>query len=202
MRKNLNTTFIKQLIDFDFPYVKTLTKNETLNTVTSRLNLKNSNQYHILDVFKMNNSLKQFLRIIQSLKYTADGNESKLYIYVWCTNKFILNLIEKFVKKFKISRFFVLCELFPSINTIQDEDKQKLLLVIGNPWTEKPAQMLHARVIYNKIFLVNTLNFTSERPQLGFYKIQNEFADYKKLMVLLIMIDKVIGKDRSLKTIK
>jgi hypothetical protein len=62
--------------------------------------------------------------------------------------------------------------------------------------------MLHARVLYNKIFLVNTLNFTSERPQLGFYRIQNTLSDYKKLMVILIMIDKVLGKSRTSETTK
>lgn len=202
MNKQLNNLFIKQLIDLDFPFVKTLNKKEKLNSVTARISLKSTNQLHILDIFKMNNSLKQFLRILYGLKYTARGDSTNLKIYIWCKNKFILDLINIFIKKYKISRFIILCDLFPSINTIEDEEKQKLLFVLGDPWTEKPAQMLHARVLYNKIFLVNTLNFTSERPQLGFYRIQNTLSDYKKLMVILIMIDKVLGKSRTSETTK
>ena len=82
MKKQLNTFFIKQLIDLDFPFVKTLNKKETLNNVTARINLKSTNQLHILDIFKMNSSLKQFLRILYTLKYTSKGDESKLYIYI------------------------------------------------------------------------------------------------------------------------
>jgi hypothetical protein len=52
--------------------------------------------------------------------------------------------------------------------------------------------MLNSRVLFNRLFLVNTLNFTNEKPQLGFYKIQNDLADYKKLIVLLVIIDKVL----------
>jgi len=61
--------------------------------------------------------------------------------------------------------------------------------------------MLRTRILYNKIFLVNSLNFTNEKPQLGFFKIQNDLADYKKLLVLLIIIDKVIGNRKIIQKI-
>lgn len=83
---NLNPSFIKSLIDLDFPFVKTRTKDEKLNSVALRLNLKNANQFHILDIFKLNNSLKQFIRILHSIKYrTTRNNEvqnSKFLIYI------------------------------------------------------------------------------------------------------------------------
>ena len=82
MNKQLNNLFIKQLIDLDFPFVKTLNKKEKLNSVTARISLKSTNQLHILDIFKMNNSLKQFLRILYGLKYTARGDSTNLKIYI------------------------------------------------------------------------------------------------------------------------
>ena len=32
-----------------------------------------------------------------------------------------------------------------------------------------------------------TLNFINEKPTLGFYKIQNDLSDYKKLIVLFFI---------------
>lgn len=201
MNKQLNTSFVKQLIDLEFPFVKTTNKNGNLNTVATRLNLKSKTQFQILDIFKLNNSLKQFIRILFSLKYRKQEN-SKFLIYIWCSNKFILNLVELFIKEFKISQYIVLCNLFPNIDFVQNEDKQKFLFVLGNPWTEKPKQMILSRVLYNKIFLVNSLNFTNEKPQLGLFKIQNDLADYKKLLVLLTIIDKVIGNRKIIRKIE
>lgn len=195
---NLNPSFIKSLIDLDFPFVKTRTKDEKLNSVALRLNLKNTNQYHILDIFKLNNSLKQFIRIIHSIKYRTTHNKevqnSKFLIYIWCSNKFVLELIEQFIHEFEIAPFIVLCDLFPTIDHSKTHDKQQFLFVLGNPWTENTRHMLQHRILFNNIFLVNTLNFQRERPQLGFFKIQNDLADYKKLLVLLIIIERVIGK--------
>lgn len=194
---NLNPSFIKSLIDLDFPFVKTRTKDEKLNSVALRLNLKNTNQFHILDIFKLNNSLKQFIRILYSIKYCTTHNNkvqnSKFLIYIWCSNKFILELIQQFIDEFKIAPFIVLCDLFPTLDRSTTYDKQKFLFVLGNPWTENTKHMLHHRILFNNIFLVNTLNFQRERPQLGFFKIQNDLADYKKLLVLLVIIERVIG---------
>lgn len=196
MKKQLNTIFIKHIIDLDFPFLKTSLKKEKLNSVAARLNLKNKNQFHILDIFKLNNSLKQFIRILHELRY--EGKDlSKFLIYIWCSNKYILNLIKIFIKKYKISQYIVLCDLFPTIDYIQTEDKKKFLFVLGDPWTKKPEQMLHARVIYNRIFLVNSLSFFNEKPQLGFYKIQNNLADYKKLIVLLVIIHRIVYKPKE-----
>jgi hypothetical protein len=54
--------------------------------------------------------------------------------------------------------------------------------------------MTKNRILFNKIFLVNSLNFLNEKSNLGFYKIQNDLADYKKLLVILVLIENVIGK--------
>ena len=57
--------------------------------------------------------------------------------------------------------------------------------------------MLEARVLYNKIFLVSSLNFKQERPNLNLYKIQNDLSDYKKLLVLLVIIERIIGDPKN-----
>lgn len=198
MKKQINSSFLKQLIDLDFPIVKLSTRGIKANNTTNSFNLNTKNEFHILDLFKLNNSLKQFIRILFSLKYYKKYDNSEFVIYIWCANKFIRELIEIFAIGQGISEYIVISDLFPEVDVIENLDKQKLLFVLGDPWTEKPEQMIRTRVLYNKIFFVSKLSFQKDRPQYGAYKIQNNLSDYKKLLVLLIIIDKVIiGKKSS-----
>jgi hypothetical protein len=44
------------------------------------------------------------------------------------------------------------------------------------------------------VSLISKFNLKYERKTSGFYKIQNNLDDYKKLMFLFILIEKVLGK--------
>ena len=81
MRKQLNLTFIKQMIDLKFPFVQVSGKKKVLNTVTDRISIKNKN-YDVLEIFKMNSSLKQFIRIQSMITRNMKENYSNLQIYV------------------------------------------------------------------------------------------------------------------------
>ena len=201
MKKQLNLTFIKQMIDLKFPFVQASGKKNVLNTVVDRINIKNKN-YDVLEIFQMNSSLKQFIRIQSMITRNIKENYSNLKIYVWCPNKFLMQIMKEFTKTYKISDYFIFFEIFPTTNIIEDEDKQKMLLIIGEKaWTNKLTQMFPRHILSNKIVLVETLNFVSDKPQLGFYKIQNDmFIDYKKCIVLLSIIDNVIGKNKKINT--
>lgn len=201
MRKQLNLTFIKQMIDLKFPFVQVSGKKKVLNTVTDRISIKNKN-YDVLEIFKMNSSLKQFIRIQSMITRNMKENYSNLQIYVWCPNKFLMHIMKEFTKTYNISKHFIFFEIFPTTNIIENEDKQKMLLIIGEKaWTNKSTQMFSTHILSNKIVLVESLNFVSDKPQLGFYKIQNDmFIDYKKCMILLSIIDNVIGKSKKINT--
>jgi glutaredoxin-related protein len=81
MKKQLNLTFIKQMIDLKFPFVQASGKKEVLNTVADRIEMKNKN-YDVLEIFKMNSSLKQFIRIQDMISGDLKSNFSNLQIYV------------------------------------------------------------------------------------------------------------------------
>jgi hypothetical protein len=81
MKKQLNLTFIKQMIDLKFPFVQASGKKEVLNTVADRIEMKNKN-YDVLEIFKMNSSLKQFIRIQDMISRDLKSNFSNLQIYV------------------------------------------------------------------------------------------------------------------------
>lgn len=181
MNKALNSTFIKQLIDSDFLFSKSFSKKENLNSVDITINLEKKNQFHILDIFRLNSSLKQFIRILQLLKVNKN-----FCINIWCTNKFILGLIDKFVVDFSLSKFVLASNTFPKINS--SDKKINFLFILGNPWTQKSDKLINTRILQSNIFLVNKLNFNAEKQNFGVYKIQNDLSDYKKLIVLLVII--------------
>lgn len=81
MKKQLNLTFIKQMIDLKFPFVQASGKKSVLNTVADRINIKNKN-YDVLEIFQMNSSLKQFIRIQSMITRNIKENYSNLKIYV------------------------------------------------------------------------------------------------------------------------
>jgi hypothetical protein len=68
MNKKLNNKFIKQLIDSDFIFLKSIKKTAVLNTTNLSLNLENKFLFNILDIFQINTSLKQFIKILFLLK--------------------------------------------------------------------------------------------------------------------------------------
>lgn len=193
MKKISNTTFLRELIESEFNFVTTKTRRTGLNSVGSKINFNKHNQFHILDVFELNTSLKQLIRILFSFKYTKTKYKGKFLIYVWSLNTFILDFIELFNINSTIGWVIKPSIDFPVIDFNKDDNYQKLLFVIGNPWLKHPGRLIDTTLIDKQIFLVNSLNFKSENKDLGFYKIQNELDDYKKLIVILIIFDSILS---------
>lgn len=195
MEKKITNTLLKELIDFDFAIAKSNIKKNNLNNITARINLKGNQHINILDIFKLNQSLKQFIRILYFLQSTKlrTNLRPKLVIYIWCTNKFILNLIDLYVGKNELTGYIRTTEVCPVSTTIQDSKKKKFLFILGSPWEITPERTLHEKILYNKFFLVNTLDFNAEKSEFNTYKIQNDLADYKKLIVLLVIIERILS---------
>jgi hypothetical protein len=70
MEKKITNTLLKELIDFDFAIAKSTIKKNNLNNVNARIMLKNKQNLNILDIFKLSQSLKQFIRILYFLQST------------------------------------------------------------------------------------------------------------------------------------
>lgn len=194
-KKIITNTLLKELIDFDFAIAKSNIKKNNLNTINSRLNLKEKQQFNILDIFKLNQSIKQFIRILYFLQSTKTRTNLRpnLIIYIWCTNKFILNLVDLYVQKNDLKRYITTTDVCPVANTLQDRKKRKFLFILGSPWELTPDRTLHEKILYNKFYLVNILDFNAEKSEFNTYKIQNDLADYKKLMVILVIIERILS---------
>lgn len=193
MKKKFENIFIHELLDSEFAFAKTRTKTSGLNSLNSIINFKKSNQFQVLDLFELNTSLKQLIRILFSLKYSKALYRSKFLIYIWCNNAYILELVDTFIQDYRISKYIRTCSSFPTTTHAKNTKKKQFLFVIGDPWLQQPKRMVDSYILNNEICLVSTLNFKNERHEPGFYKVQNDMSDYKKLMVILVIIESIIN---------
>jgi hypothetical protein len=193
MKKRFENIFIRELVDSEFAFAKTRTKTSGLNSLNSIINFKKSNQFQVLDLFELNTSLKQLIRILFSLKYSKFIYRSKFIIYIWCDNSFILELVESFIQEFRIAKYIRTCSSFPSTTHAKNTKKKQFLFVLGDPWLLQPKRMVDSYILRHEICFVGTLNFKNERHEPGFYKIQNDLSDYKKLIVILVIIESIIN---------
>jgi hypothetical protein len=66
MIKSLNSLLLQQLIDSDFVFCKTVTKNLQIEK-DSNIYLNNKIYFNVLNIFELNKNVKQFIRILQFL---------------------------------------------------------------------------------------------------------------------------------------
>lgn len=198
MKKKFENIFIHELLDSEFAFAKTRTKTSGLTSLNSIINFKKSNQFQILDLFELNTSLKQLIRILFSLKYSKFLYRSKFLIYIWCENTFILELVESFIQEYNIVKYIKTCSSFPVTTHAKNTKKKQFLFVLGDPWLHQPKRMVDSYILSNEICLVGTLNFKNERHEPGFYKIQNDLSDYKKLIVILIIIESIVNHKKTI----
>lgn len=192
MVKVLNNKFIKQLIDSDFIFSKVSSKNQILSSIDLSIVLNKKNKIHILDVFRLNSSLKQFISILKLLK-----SANKFCIYIWCANSYFVDLINKFTKEYFKNKKIIAFTTFPQKFTKKDLSQKQngyFLFILGRPSFTKSEQLISRKFIQNHIFLINRLNYTFEKYNFGIYKIQNDLSDYKKLLFLLAIIHNILKK--------
>jgi len=183
---------VKQLIDSDFIYSRKVINKRIPNIIESSItaaingdNLNVKESICTLDIFKLNKSIKQFVKILETLKL-----RQKLQFYVLCKNKHYLRLIDRMAKNYLLNKIIKTCTILPDLSH-ESRDTTKFLFVLGE--YELTETFLY-RLVYYRINIISNLNLKYERKTSGFYKIQNNLDDYKKLIFLFIFIQKILGK--------
>jgi len=183
---------VKQLIDSDFIYSRKVINKRIPNIIESSINAAiNGENLNVkesictLDIFKLNKSIKQFVKILETLKL-----RQKLQFYVLCKNKHYLRLIDRMAKNYLLNKIIKTCTILPDLSH-ESRDTTKFLFVLGE--YELTETFLY-RLVYYRINIISNLNLKYERKTSGFYKIQNNLDDYKKLIFLFIFIQKILGK--------
>lgn len=194
--KDLNKSdlLLKQLIDSDFIYSRKSVNKRVPDIVESTLSIKESNLVCTLDIFKLNKSIKQFIKILETLD--TFKSEQKIKLYVLCKNKHYLRLIDRMSKKYLLKDIIKLCTILPDLSGKSNKDTTKYLFILGE---YEFSRNFFYKLVYYRVSLISKFNLKYERKTSGFYKIQNNLDDYKKLMFLFILIERVLGKKNPVK---
>jgi hypothetical protein len=129
----------------------------------------------------LNTSLKHCIRILQLLK-----EKKNFHIHILCQNRYLLDLIKKFLEDYRLSSKISVTEIFPEIDL--STNNLNYVFILGEPLERGWDKLITTKFSKYRIFLVSNISFTVERYNIGVYRIQNDFHDYKKLLVLLVII--------------
>ena len=145
-----------------------------------------------LDIIELLKGLKQFIRVLQFIK----KNHGCLYINI--ENKQQSFLLKQFLAENKL-------EINIKINSLSSLDttnsllfKNKACLILGSDSFMNKEQ-LFKKINIEKLFLFSKINTNIERNNFGIYKIFNDFFDFKKIVFLLLLINKVLKKKDIIK---
>ena len=186
MVKNLNTTFLKSLIDSDFAIISS-SKNQ--NHLKSKIKINSLYNFNILNILELNKTLKQFSRLLLFLK---QQKKTEYCIYILVEDKYLNVLLTTIFQDLAIKLPIVISEALPIIKS--DSEKINVMLILGN-LSYNYKNFVENKLFNNKIFLVNKFNTKSEKVFNGIYKIYNDINDFKKIIFLVILMSKVLNKN-------
>lgn len=189
MKKRINLSFIKNLVESDFFLIKSFIKENFSKSVKTSITPNKFNTIVSLELFQLTKSLKQLIRILQFLN---NKKEKHLYFDV---ESHQLNLINKLILELDLESIFTTRSEFFYKKDFKISLKRRKIV--------RPAQLLLTfkstipdnflnRFIENNVFLINTINSINVQKNIGTYKMYNEFSDFKKLIFLIVLINKVV----------
>jgi hypothetical protein len=186
MVKNLNTSFLKSLIDSDFAIIPS-SKNQ--NHLKSKIKINSLYKFNILNILELNKTLKQFSRLLLFLK---QQKKTDYCIYILVEDKYLNVLLTTIFQELSIKLPIVVSETLPIIQS--NSDKINVMLILGN-LSYNYKNIIENKLFFNKIFLINKFNTKSENDFNGIYKIYNDITDFKKIIFLVILMSKILNKN-------
>jgi hypothetical protein len=144
-------------------------------------NLKRS---YFLDLFSLFKSIKQLLRLLQFLQVKS----SKTF-FIKVDNKYHYFLFKKFL--FSYSKLNVKIIINQRLDFKNKNGISFLLFLDNNQLLTD--ENFYKRLYNNNIFFLNKINSAVEINKGGFYKIYNNIFDYKKIIFLIILLNKIFS---------
>jgi hypothetical protein len=182
--KHKNDLFLKSLINSEFLLLDQKLKTN-LRTIKSFKKTKYStSSLTFLDPLETTKTVKQLIRMLQYLK---KQNSSFLHLIV--ENKQNLELAQNFFKTFPINLPVLIDENLPTKN-ISSSTLQMLFLL---NFSLNNRETLFKRIFDKNIFLINKVNSKLEKNNWSTYKIYNDLSDFKKIIFLLVIIQKTLN---------
>ena len=186
-----NFSLIKLIELSSFSLLKTENfRYKSLNYLNSFIKIQyneNSFSFFLLNILQLIKSLKQYLRIIKFLSLTK---KKHIYLGSEFNSFFFINLL---LNKLALTKHVTLqAEKQNVVNFVKIKknhyNHSKLLILLNLSLNSNKSNL--DKLISNNLFLINEINSNLKTKSDNFYKIFNEISSYKKVMFLLLLLEK------------
>lgn len=186
MKKNLNLSLYKSLINTDFLFTEKLYHNNVNLSIKTFLNKKET--LNFLDPIKTLKDLKQFIRLLQFLKYAFKLKKNiKRILLILADNPQYTLIIEKILDKSKLPLDLTIIN--KNILNLQKNKSLKVLLKLDDSGTN----LKNSNAFFNSnYFLINRINPNLNSLNDNTYKILTDLINFKKILFLLIILKSVL----------
>jgi hypothetical protein len=185
MKKKVNTKLLKSIIETDFLLFTGIINTNLKSLKSCNNSYSDKNVIYTLEIFELVKTLKQFIRFIQFL----NTHESRC-LHICSSSKQTLGFFNKYVEENSLRNLITVQNNFTKIKSSSTEIESLLLL-------EEPLKAhinVFKKLFEENILVVNKINSKIERNNFGTYKIFNNMLDFKKLIFLIVLIDRILLK--------
>ncbi len=189
---NWNSIFLLNLINFDFIYISSIYKAIGCSSIFSFVKNTKNSYFNILNLIIVNMNLKQFIRLLQELKYLK-----KFAINIITLEYTLIEWIQEYVDQYlkvDVKYEIKVLEYVPFLEWIHKNKYKNIsfLFFFGNDWTKKKTILNIYRLLNLGVYLISSMSLTFK---LNVYRILNEASDLKKIFFVLIIISKILKVD-------
>jgi len=187
MKNKIDLALYNSLIKSDFFLLSSsaVKKSPYLNANIKITGLAN---YSTLDIVELTKSIKQFIRVLQIIQ--LQDNLGVLHIIV--KNKQYLHLLKQFFIEYPTKIKINIESTISSKKLVSTKVLQAVLLL--DSFNSENLSILK-KLQSNNIFLINKINSKLEMNNFGTYKIYNDLFDFKKVIFLAVLINKIFTKN-------
>jgi len=182
MQKQINILLYKNLLLSDFCFIP---ESSLLQLVGLQKVLWSKRSLYYLDLFECIKALKLLTRSVLFLKRL---HGSRLVIFVSSAQYFLL--LQDFSKKYNLSYKLVI--VYDKLRKHLEFDFTQFFLFLGFDSSNKHTITFYRQLFLRKIFLVMYINFNIDFNSSGHYKFYSDVSDFKKVVFLLLFINKII----------
>jgi hypothetical protein len=180
MKKKLLSKLYKSILTSDFFLLQNSFKKQNVY-IDKVVGLKSN--LNSLDFYELIQSIKQFIRILFFVK-----SSKKFTFYIKVDSSFDYDLLKEFLRMYPVS-FHIKVEQQHVIKQTQKKGISFLLL-LEKAQNRKDVNLFDT-LLYNRIYLTHKINSKIEVNSNGIYKMYNDLLDFKKIVFLIVLINKI-----------
>lgn len=190
-----NFSIFKLMEHSEFSFLKTENfKKNDLIYINSFIKLNFNEKkfsFFILNFLHIIKGLKQYIRII---KFLSLKKKKHIYLTSEFNHFFFIKLLLN--KLFKANDITLQSEKQSKVNFVKikkDHNNYSKFLLLLNLSLNSGKNNLD-KLVSNNLFLINEVNSKLKTKNDSFYKIFNEVSDFKKIIFLLLLLEKYLKK--------